>query len=260
VPAATPARPGAPAATPAPAAAQPKSGMSRWLGPIAGIAAGLGLAALLSHFGLSETFASFLLIALLVVGAIVLVRMLLRRTSPAPQGSRFAGAGGPDTIASGRIDETVARTPVHRSAQALGDGRIEPTLGGPVSLPPGFDAASFLKHAKANFNRLQAAYDTGDVEEIREVTTPEMFAQIRQDLASRGVHHATEVVRLDAEIVEVRSEPRAHWIGIRFTGLIREDGSPLARPFDEVWNLTKPADDSAGWLLAGIEQLAAAEA
>src|SRR5690606_17291773 len=37
-----------------------KSGMSRWLGPIAGIAAGLGIAALLSHLGLSGAFAEFL--------------------------------------------------------------------------------------------------------------------------------------------------------------------------------------------------------
>src|SRR5436190_11464222 len=47
-----PAQPGAAAsraATPATPAAPAPSGMSRWLGPIAGIAAGLGLAALMSH-------------------------------------------------------------------------------------------------------------------------------------------------------------------------------------------------------------------
>ena len=52
-------------ATPAPAAAAPtatppKQGMSRFLGPLAGLAAGLGIAALLSHFGLGEAAASFL--------------------------------------------------------------------------------------------------------------------------------------------------------------------------------------------------------
>jgi predicted lipid-binding transport protein (Tim44 family) len=77
--------------------------MSRWLGPIAGLAAGLGLAALLSHFGLSETFASFLLIALLVVGGILLVRFLLaRRSAPAPM--QYAGAS------TTRIEPQMART------------------------------------------------------------------------------------------------------------------------------------------------------
>ena len=40
---------------PAPPRPRP-SGASRWLGPIAGLAAGLGLAALMSHLGLSEAF------------------------------------------------------------------------------------------------------------------------------------------------------------------------------------------------------------
>src|SRR5438105_4820813 len=78
------AQPATPAAgtAPAPPAAAP-SGASRWLGPIAGIAAGLGLAALLSHFGLSEGFGSLLLVALVIFAGVFLVRMLLRRRETA---------------------------------------------------------------------------------------------------------------------------------------------------------------------------------
>ena len=75
--------------------------MSRWLGPIAGLAAGLGLAALLSHFGLSEGFASFLLIALLVVGVVLVVRMFLARRSPARPAMQYAGASGLGTTPGG---------------------------------------------------------------------------------------------------------------------------------------------------------------
>jgi predicted lipid-binding transport protein (Tim44 family) len=83
-------------AAPAKAASAPAaSGASRWLGPIAGLAAGLGLAALLSHLGLSETFASFLLLALLVGGGFFLVRMLLARRAPAARPLQYAGAGAP---------------------------------------------------------------------------------------------------------------------------------------------------------------------
>ena len=78
-----PAQPGAAMAKPAAPAAAAPSGASRWLGPIAGIAAGLGLAALLSHFGLPEGFASFLLLGLLVVGAIVAFRMFAARRGTA---------------------------------------------------------------------------------------------------------------------------------------------------------------------------------
>ncbi len=43
-------------------------------------------------------------------------------------------------------------------------------------------------------------------------------------------------------------------MSVRFTGLLREDGTVLPKDFDEVWNLVKPVDDSSGWLLAGIQQ------
>jgi len=61
---AAPAQPAAPAAAPA---AQPKRS---WLGPIAGLAAGLGLAALASHLGFGEGLANFMMIALLAVAVI----------------------------------------------------------------------------------------------------------------------------------------------------------------------------------------------
>lgn len=83
----------APAATPAPA----PSGMSRWMGPIAGIAAGLGLAALMSHLGLSEGFGSILLIGLVMFAAVYVLRMFLgRRQEPAVplQYSGAAASGG----------------------------------------------------------------------------------------------------------------------------------------------------------------------
>ena len=70
-PAATPNAPGqaAPAAGTAAAAAAPAAAAATkrsWMGPIAGLAAGLGLAALMSHLGLGEAFANMLMIGLLV--------------------------------------------------------------------------------------------------------------------------------------------------------------------------------------------------
>ncbi|MBR4738169.1 MAG: Tim44 domain-containing protein, partial [Rhodocyclaceae bacterium] len=62
-PAAAPKAP--PKAAPAAGNAAGAPGRSSWLGPIAGIAAGLGLAALMSHLGLSEEFGSLVLLALL---------------------------------------------------------------------------------------------------------------------------------------------------------------------------------------------------
>ena len=247
-----PARPGATAANPAAAAAAPAaagaaSRSSRWLGPIAGLAAGLGLAALFSHLGLSEGLGSLLLIGLLLVGAVALFRAFAARRSgvAAPQ---YAGAGPAAPPAA--LD--TAREPA-----------IEPAWGSPASAPapagrypPGFDPAPFAEQAKQQFRRLQAAYDRADRELLADVTTPEMHEEITRDLAARGTQQPTEVVTLDADIVEVVREGDRYVASVRFHGSMREDGAPDAQPFEEVWNLVKPVDGSSGWLLAGIQQYA----
>ena len=256
---ASPSQPSAPAAAakaaPAPAAAP--SGASRWLGPIAGIAAGLGLAALMSHFGLSEGFGSLLLIALLVIGAIFVIRMFLaRRQAP----MQYAGAGAAGSSRASASYEAPA-APVWRSAD-----RAEPVPATEPSppafgvarkpLPQDFDAEAFAKEAKRQYIQIQRSYDEGDREALTSVMTSEMSAEIGRDLDERGTHLPTEIVTLDAEVLDVATEGDKYWVSVRFTGLVREDGEPLPKSIDEMWNLTKPVKGASGWLLAGISQLA----
>jgi len=246
-----PATPGAtlPAKPIAPAAAAP-SMASKWLGPIAGLAAGLGLAALFSHFGLGEGMGSFLLIALLAIGGVLIVRMLLARRAQSQQGPAYAGAS-----ASSGTSQPFEMPP---APQWGGAAKSEPVLAqaSGKSFPPGFDAEGFVRQAKLNFSRLQAAHDARDSAALRDVLTPEMLAEVEKDFASGPVHPATEVVTLQAELLEVATEGNAHWASVRFTGTMRENGATAPVSFDEVWNLSKPVDDSSGWLLAGIQQTA----
>ncbi len=114
----------------------------------------------------------------------------------------------------------------------------------------------FARQAKQQFSRLQAAFDAGDLRTLGDVLTPEMLTEVRRDLEARTVHQPTEVVRLDADVLEVVTEGDQHWASVRYTGLLREDGEPAPKAFDEVWNLTKPVDGQSGWLLAGVQQYA----
>ena len=243
---------GAAAAAKAPgAAAAPQPAWKRWMGPIAGIAAGLGIAALMSHLGLSEAFGNFLMIALLVVAPIVLFRLFFRRPAPKAegQGMQYAGAG-----AGGGQLPAGSGTPT----PMFGGGGTAHAVAQPevvAKYPPGFEPEPFLRQAKVNFAELQAAYDKADSSMLRDVMTPEMFAEVGKDLAARATHQPTEIVTLAAEIVEVTTEHDSHWASVRFTGLLREDGAEIAQPFDEVWNLKKPVSGDTGWLLAGIQQL-----
>lgn len=239
----------APAAAAATGAAA-RTGMARFMGPLAGVAAGLGLAWLAHSLGLSEALMSALLIGLAVVAVIVVVRMLLARRSgarPAP----YAGAGNVNARVGGF--EPAAPTPQARVEPVFGSGATPVATRG--RYPPGFEAAPFLEQARKQFNRLQAAYDAGDRDLLADVMTPELFAEVAKDLDTRRSHMPTEVVALNPEIVDVTTEGDQHWASVRFRGLLREDGGPMPKPFDELWNLVKPADGSAGWQLAGIRQL-----
>jgi predicted lipid-binding transport protein (Tim44 family) len=253
------------ASSPAPAASAPTlpgkaapaapSAGSRWLGPLAGLAAGLGLAALLAHFGLPEGFGSILLLGLLIFVGFLLVRMFFaRRSPPTRTGVQYAGAapGGYGT-----------QVPPRAAFDA--GGKFEPVFGGSATLeaspaavagrfPPGFDPGPLAEQAKMQFRRLQAAYDSGDRKALADVMTPDMFAGIVQELAERGAHVPTEVVALDAEVLEVTTEGVHHWASVNFKGMLREDGTVLPKPFEETWHLSKPVDNSSGWLLAGIQQ------
>ena len=236
--------PAAPAA--APTATPPKQGMSRFLGPLAGLAAGLGIAALLSHFGLGEAAASFLMIALLVIAAIFVVRLLLRKREPQPA-MQYAGAGHAPpsfTPAASQFEanrEVGANTPT--------------TLAAAGNIPADFDVAGFVRQAKLNFIRLQAANDRGDMDDIRQFVAPELYAEIEMQFRERaGRAQETDVQQLDAEVLEVVTEGGNHIASVRFFGTLREDGG-AAEGFAEVWHLTKPTDGSRGWTIAGIQQV-----
>lgn len=246
-PTAVPAKPAA-APAPAPAAAAPAAvppkpaGMSRFLGPLAGLAAGLGIAALLSHFGLGEGMANFLLIALLVFAAVFVVRMLMRKREP-EAGMQYAGAmpgnAGPANF-----------TPAQFEAAGTGGAATVAR-----NIPADFDADGFLRQAKLNFVRLQAANDRGDMDDIREFTSPEMFAEIKMQYQERGSRpQETDVMQLNAELLEVVTEDNRHIASVHFSGQLRED-SAAPEAFAETWHLVKPVDGSRGWMVAGIQQI-----
>ena len=242
---------GKPAATSAtPPAAQP-SGMSRWLGPIAGIAAGLGIAALLSHFGLGEGMANFLMIALLVVAVVVAFKFFFRKREQ-NAGMQYAGAGAPYTDANaGRVEPSRFDA---GSAANVGAGGTATAATAAVNIPADFDAEGFLRQAKLNYIRLQAANDRGDMDDIKNFTSPEMFAEIQMQYQERGrSQQETDVQQLDATVLDVSEEADRYVVSVRFFGSIREEAGAAAEAFDEVWHLTKSVS-GGGWVIAGIQQ------
>jgi predicted lipid-binding transport protein (Tim44 family) len=127
------------------------------------------------------------------------------------------------------------------------------TEGEPWGVPPGFDTAGFLENAKAYFRKLQTAWDRGDLKELEEFTTQEMFAALTHELRARATGPGTEVLRLEAALLGIETSATEYLASVRFSGTLVADGE--TEVVDEVWNLGKPIDGSSGWLLAGIQQL-----
>jgi predicted lipid-binding transport protein (Tim44 family) len=250
----------APSAAPAPAAstasakapaaagaaqAQPKRS---WMGPLAGLAAGLGLAALATHFGFGEELASMLMIGLLVMAVMVAIGFIMRRRAaaqqPAAGGLQYAASGTDNAGTAPRAFDVAM--PGSAAAPAAAAGRI----------PADFDVAGFVRNAKVNFIRLQAANDAGNLDDIREFTTPEMYAEIRMNIAERGgAAQETDVLAIEADVIEVVEEDSRYVVSVRFSGSIREDRDGPVEAIDEVWHLVKARDGQSGWRLAGIQQL-----
>lgn len=235
-------------AVPATAAQPQPAAGNRWLGPIAGLAAGLGLGWLFANGGLGGMLGPILLALLAAFVVMMLVRMFARQRM-----ATAVAAGTPPLQYSSLGNETVAAPPPSQLPGAgakWGDNRPQQP-----GIPPGFDSAGFLKQGKLNFIRLQEANDRADLDTLREVTTEEMYEKLAADIRHRTGAQHTDVVTLDAALLEVVTENDAHWASVRFTGQICESAGAAPSAFSEVWHLRKPVSGEAGWLVAGIEQI-----
>jgi len=238
----------APAAKPAqPAAATPPVPQPQptFMSRFGGLLAGLGIGALLaSLFGAQMgPVVGLILFALAAFAAVALLMRLLaaRRGAQSPP-VRFSGIGTavnePPSPFAPRLEPVTSSVP--GAARAIPDAEVE----------------AFLRVAKTSFIRLQAANDAKDLDDIRDYTTPEMYAEIAMQLAERGeAPQKTEVVDLRAELLDNAVEGDFAWASVRFSGAMRESPDATPEPFDEVWNVRKNLRErDPAWLIAGIQQ------
>lgn len=250
------------------AATAAKSGMSRFLGPLAGIAAGLGIAALLSSMGLSGAFlemiSSMLLIGLLVFGVMFIVRRLRGSAAKPAMQSVGNGASNSSFSRSSAPAQAPEQNTWRQSSQPVAAASdtpavsIAPVPAAPVDekwfIPGDFDTSAFLANAKSQFIAIQAVWDSGDVNKLTEYFTDDLIAEFKpQFLARDGSKTETEVVLLNAELLGIEAVSGGHLASVRYSGMLRESKETEAFRFEEVWNLYK--GDNAGWLLAGIQQI-----
>jgi predicted lipid-binding transport protein (Tim44 family) len=277
---AVPAKPAQPQAAPQaakPATANPAAAQaatrSSWMGPIAGLAAGLGLAALASYLGFGEELMSLMLILLAVVVVFAVFRMLAgRRQASAGQYGQPAmaktGYGNNELGAEARPSNVSWPAQMGSSgggsaggsgyAGAAGVGGAAQVAATDVSAE---EIAQFVKVASEQFNKLQSIWDSGDIHTLAEFCTPEMTRELSHQIAGRkGSQNLTQVVQLDSEWLGMADSQDdfgkpVDEVHIRFSGLIREAADAAASDFNEIWTLHRVKNGDTGWQLAGITQV-----
>lgn len=272
--------------TAAPAQTPQAAPKRNWLGPIAGIAAGLGLAALFSHLGLGEGMGTFFLMLLMGVAAFFIIRKLMggmKAQTPRPayagqaSTSQSSNYGQQDANSTYRQRTDYQETPVAPvQPAASGSGvsawdsfgnaqhtqsnfDIHESFGNnqqPVKqLPPGFDELAFLNNSKKFFTMMQAQFDKGDLKALGEYCTDEVLDNIAMDLRQRGSQvNVTEVLELNAELIGFETDVDEQIATVVFTGQVREAVGAPAEHIEELWVLSRPAS-GGGWVLAGVHNL-----
>ena len=255
------------------AAAAQRSGMSRFLGPIAGIAAGLGIAALLSSLGLGGALLEFLSSAILIGLVIFGIMFIVRRLRGGAQRPAFQGAGQGTGPGAMRHSDNL-RTPEPMQRNDFGAQNTQPNaqpftpasasipaatteVAQPVDtswyIPADFNTVAFLQEAKKQFAHVQAIWDKGDVEQLRGYLTDDLVKELSPQITENAGRTKTDIVLLNAELLGMEQVADGHLASVRFSGMLREEANQAAFRFEEVWNLYKT--DNSGWLLAGIQQI-----
>ncbi len=210
-----------------------RASRNSWAAPLAGLALGSMLGYLLMGHGFSSGIFSWLA----MLSIVFVIWSLLRGKLQAVAQTMHRGQG--------RVFDADPSYSRVNYASGSASGMQNPT---------NFDAEAFLREAKVQFIRLQAAYDAKDLGDLREFTGPEVFAEIQLQLQERGQKpNHTEVVSLNAELVDLHSENQTLLAAVKFKGLIQENASEPAKPFEEFWHFRKDIFREK-WLVMGVQQ------
>lgn len=250
-------RPVAPTATGS-TVKKPATGASRWLGPLAGLAAGGLLAAMLFGDGFQGIQLFDILILALV--AFLLFKLFARRrqTTPNYAGHEY-GSPVPENASERAAQYRESTAQSYSPGQAQGGSMIGSGLS-PENVsthtpPEWFQPEAFLEQAKQHFVTVQSAWDQMDVDTLRDYCTPELFAELQTEMAGMqpGQNH-THVDTLYAELADTAVEDPYFIVSVYFSGFIVEEQNAQAHAFNEIWHIRRLAEGTGSWQIAGIQQ------
>lgn len=223
----------APTATRQPAA----SGASRWLGPLAGLAAG----GLLASLFMGDGFEGLQIMDMLIFG---LIAFLLFRFLAARRQRQPAMAGG----APYQREMPAAPNSVFGSN---GAAAIKPV----INAPAWFNEQSFVAAGREHFLSLQQHWDADEMEKIGEFVTPQLLEFLKRERADLGDgFQSTYIDNLEVQLDGVDDLSDKTVATLTFSGVAKTSRFDQGEAFSESWRLERAVGDNQPWLVAGIRQ------
>lgn len=239
------ATPTTPAAAPTAAGRPAASGASRWLGPLAGIAAG----GLLASMFMGDGFQGMQIFDILIMAVIAfLIFRFISARRRKQQGEQMATAAGPMTY-----QRENAQQPAQNSIFG-GSGAASAAVP-VINAPAWFNETRFLEAARSHFQSLQQHWDANEMDKIEEFVTPQMLQFLKKERADLGdAFQSTYIDNLNVQLDGLDDRADKTIATLTFSGVSKSSRFDQGEVFSESWNMERPQGDNQPWLVAGIRQ------
>ncbi len=221
------------------AAAAP-SGASRWLGPLAGLAAG----GLLASMFMGDGFEGIQFIDILIFG---LIAFLLFRFLAARRRQQQPAMAG---------HAPMQREMPQQPATSIFGGSAAPVAAAPViNAPAWFNEQNFVAAAREHFLSLQQHWDANEMDKIAEFVTPQLLGFLKQERAEIGdAYQSTYIDDLQIQLDGVDDNAEKTTATLTFSGVAKTSRFDQGEPFSESWRMERVQGENQPWLVAGIRQ------
>lgn len=227
-----------------------------FLGGMGGLLGGLLAGSLIGSLLFGGGFSGGGIMDILLLGILLFVGLKLfarsrSKAQPAPAGAGNAPMGGMEPPLQ-RNDTAAAGWDTLSSQDNTYNSQPEVV----IPMPADFDAEEFLRGAKMAYNRLQAAWDNRDLNDIAQFASPAVMDAVRQQLAEETEPSKTEILLVNAQLLSVVNEDKEQRAQVYFDVLMRErpDQSTPSN-VREIWHFVRELDGGT-WKLDGIQQVA----
>ncbi|MCI8208857.1 hypothetical protein AUC61_04845 [Pseudomonas sp. S25] len=239
------ATPTTPAAAPTAAGRPAASGASRWLGPLAGIAAG----GLLASMFMGDGFQGMQIFDILIMAVIAfLIFRFIAARRRKQQGEQMATAAGPMTY-----QREAAQQPAQNSI--FGGSGAASAAAPVINAPAWFNETRFLEAARSHFQSLQQHWDANEMDKIEEFVTPQMLQFLKKERADLGdAFQSTYIDNLTVQLDGLDDRADKTIATLTFSGVSKSSRFDQGEVFSESWNMERPQGENQPWLVAGIRQ------